>query len=141
MLDLARCTEYVAIDLIAISTRAMVRFLGPLVTIFFIQSKGWPFIVASWGLWDMILLHGDNEFQQHWFYWTGIQIYSKGNSGSYILASESYLRFLLAMVVAGLATSVKRTAVTIYFGKRNFGKFQATNPASTGRRIRTSHIF
>ena len=102
----------------------MVKFLGPLITILAIQSKGWPFVVASWGVWDMLLLHGDNEFQQHWLYFTGIRIYSTANSGSYILASESYLRVLLAMVVAGVATAVKRTAVTIYFGKRNFGKAQ-----------------
>jgi hypothetical protein len=70
----------------------------------------------------MILLHGDNDFQRHWLYFAGIRIYSSANSGSYILASNTYLRVLIGMVLAGVTTSLKRTLVTIYFGKRNFGE-------------------
>jgi hypothetical protein len=70
----------------------------------------------------MILLHGDNQFQQHWLYFTGIKIYSSANSGSYIIASNAYLRVLIGLVLAGVATSLKRTVVTVYFGKRNFGE-------------------
>jgi hypothetical protein len=121
LLELSRFTEYLVIDCITLSTRIVVKILGPLVTIFCIQSKGWPFVVAGLGVWDMLLLHGDNDFQQHWLYWSGLAIYSNANSGSYVIASEVYLRILLAMIVAGVATAIKRTAVTIYFGKRNFG--------------------
>jgi hypothetical protein len=71
---------------------------------------------------DMVLLHGDNVFQQHWLHFTGIRIYAAANSGSYILFSDDYLRVLLGMVLAGLATTFKRTLVTLYFGKRNFGE-------------------
>ena len=117
----SRFTEYFFIDCVTLSTRIVAKILGPLITIFCIQSKGWPFVVAGWGVWDMLLLHGNNDFQQHWLYWSGLAIYSKANSGSYIIESQVYLRILLAMVIAGLATAIKRTAVTIYFGKRNFG--------------------
>jgi hypothetical protein len=70
----------------------------------------------------MIFLHGNNTFQQHWLYFTGIRIYSLANSGSYILASNGYLRILLGMILAGVATTTKRTLLTLYFGKRSFGE-------------------
>ena len=104
------------------SSRTVVQMLGPWVTIFCLQSKGWPFLVAFWGLYDMLLLHGDSHFQTHWLYWTGIRIYSTANSGSYILSSSAYLRVLIGMVLAGIATTLKRTVLTLYFGKRSFGE-------------------
>eukprot|EP00980_Cylindrotheca_fusiformis_P002337 scaffold543_cov119-Cylindrotheca_fusiformis.AAC.4 len=106
--DLARFTQYILIDILTMSSRAVVQMLGPWVTIFCLQSKGWPFLM------------GDNQFQTHWFYWTGIEIYSIGNSGSYILASGVYFRVLLGMIVAGFATTLKRTVLSLYFGKRTF---------------------
>jgi hypothetical protein len=121
VLELSRFTEYFVIDCITLSTRIVDKILGPLVTIFCVQSKGWPFVVAGWGVWDLLLLHGNNDFQGHWLYWSGIAIYSNANSGSYILEANVYLRILLAMVAVGVATAIKRTAVAIYFGKRNFG--------------------
>lgn len=102
------------------SSKAVVQMLGPWVTIFCLQSRGWPFVVAFWGFFDLIFLQGDNPFQTHWLYWTGIEIYSIGNSGSYILASSAYFRVLLGMIIAGLATTFKRTVLTLYFGKRTF---------------------
>jgi hypothetical protein len=69
----------------------------------------------------MLLLHGDGIFQQHWFYWTGIKIYHDASSGNWILDSESYLRILLCMLVAGVLTTLKRTIISLYFGRRMFG--------------------
>lgn len=88
-------------------------------TIFCLQSKGWPFVVGCWGVLCLFVLHGDSAFIHHWLYFTGIRLYSSANSGSYILNSDQYLRALIGMVLAGLATSVKRTLVTLYFGTRS----------------------
>ena len=71
---------------------------------------------------DMLLLHGDGPFQQHWLYWTDIKIYAIANSGSWILASENYLRILLCMLVAGVLGTLKRTVLTLYFGRRMLGE-------------------
>lgn len=120
LFELSRFTEFVLIDILTMSSRAVVQMLGPWVTIFCLQSKGWPFLVTFWGLYDMLFLHGDNSFQAHWFYWTGIEIYSRANSGSYILSSSAYLRVLIGMILAGIATTLKRTLLTLYFGKRSF---------------------
>lgn len=50
-------------------------------------------------------------------------IYSKGISGSFILSSDLYFRILMAMVFIGFATTIKRVAVAIRFGKRLLGKY------------------
>jgi hypothetical protein len=59
------------------------------------------------GLLNMLLLHGDGLFQQHWFYWTGIKIYATANSGSWILECENYLLILLCMLVADVLGTLK----------------------------------
>jgi hypothetical protein len=121
--ELARATEWLVIDCFALGSRFTVRLFGPFLTLLAIQGKGWPFTIASWGVWNLFLLHGDGTFQTHWLYWTGFEIYSKANSGSYILSSDLYLRVLLTMLMAGVAASVKRTVVAVYFGRRTFGTY------------------
>jgi hypothetical protein len=120
-LELARVTEWLVIDCFLLGSRFTVQLFGPFLTLLAIQGKGWPFIIASWSMWDLLLLHGNNTFQTHWLYWTGWKIYSQGNSGSYILSSDLYLRALLSMLMTGVAASVKRTLVAVYFGRRTFG--------------------
>jgi hypothetical protein len=110
------------IDFLVLSTRFVSRTLGPWVTIFCIQSKGWPFVLGAWALWDLLLLQGNSKFDYHWLYWTGIRIYAEGNSGSYIISSETYLRILLAAVLIAVMTTLKRTMSTLYFGRRMFGR-------------------
>jgi hypothetical protein len=123
-LELARLTQWLLVDKIILGTRVAVKCLGPLPTLYAIQAKGWPIMLALWAIADLFLLHGDNRFQQHWFYFTGISIFKDANSGVYILTSPTYLRMLLSMLVAGLATAGKRTAVAMYFGRRTFSEFK-----------------
>ncbi|KAL3920631.1 MAG: hypothetical protein SGILL_003161 [Bacillariaceae sp.] len=122
--ELARVSQYFMIDFLVLSTRFVSRTLGPWVTIFCIQSKGWPFVLGAWALWDLLLLQGSSKFDYHWLYFTGIRIYSSGNSGSYIISSETYLRVLLAGVLIGVTTTLKRTASTLYFGRRMFDAYK-----------------
>jgi hypothetical protein len=124
LFELARVCQYFMIDLLVLHTRFVSRTLGPWVTIFCLQSKGWPFVVGSWGLWALLLLQGNSKFDYHWLYFSGIQIYSSGNSGSYVISSEAYLRVLLAMVIVGAFAALKRTLSTLYFGRRMFGRSQ-----------------
>lgn len=63
-------------------------------------------------------MHGDNQFQQNWFFWTDIALFSPANPGGKVLSSGIYLRLLLAMVMAGVATAIKRTVLALYFGKK-----------------------
>ena len=125
-LELARLSMWLLVDVLVLGTRITVKLLGPLLTLFFIQAKGWPFVVTIWSLWDLCILHGDNDFQVHWFYWTGLKIYNLEDaaSGSYIINSGIYLRILLAAVIAGSASAVKRLCLTIVFSKRQCTDFK-----------------
>jgi len=63
---MARCTQAIVIDFMALRSKAMVKVCGPFATLFIVQSKGWPFTVCFWGIYDLILLYGENEFAKHW---------------------------------------------------------------------------
>ena len=77
---------------------------------------------SGWALWDMILLHGDDKFEQNWLYWTDIELFTPANRGGTVLHSDLYRRILLATVIAGVATAIKRTALALYFGKKTVRK-------------------
>jgi hypothetical protein len=148
--ELARMTQWILVDCILLGTR-LTKFLGPYVTLVGLQARGFPFLITVWALLDIVLLRGTSRFHIHWLYWTckynvacllcqisvhvsnvvGIimyivvrsawSIYSQGNSGAFILASDLYLRVLLSMILIGLATTVKRVVVALRFGKRLLG--------------------
>lgn len=122
LLQIAFILQTCLIDWTILSSRLVLAIVGPWATIFCLQSRGWPFLVGTWGLLAMVFLHGDDAFSQHWLHFTGIKIFTVANSGSYIINSSPYLRVLIGMLLAGIATSLKRTIVTLYFGKRSFGK-------------------
>ncbi|KAL7569468.1 hypothetical protein ACA910_009702 [Epithemia clementina (nom. ined.)] len=124
LLELSRLSQWLFLDVFVLSTKWSVQLLGPLLTLTAIQAKGWPFVVAAWGIWDMLVLLGDNKYAVHWLYWTDWKIYNTIDSGAYLLSSATYLRILVAMVLAGLVTTAKRTAVTIYFGRRQLVNFK-----------------
>eukprot|EP00537_Pseudo-nitzschia_pungens_P010899 CAMPEP_0172391710 /NCGR_PEP_ID=MMETSP1061-20121228/8053_1 /TAXON_ID=37318 /ORGANISM="Pseudo-nitzschia pungens, Strain cf. pungens" /LENGTH=1098 /DNA_ID=CAMNT_0013122399 /DNA_START=125 /DNA_END=3421 /DNA_ORIENTATION=- len=117
-LELAKLSQRIVIDGLILTKRAVINALGPWLTIFFIQSKGRPFVLCAWGFWDLVLLEGNGKFKQHWFYFTGLKIYSTGNSGSFILASDYYLRILFCMILTGIALSLKATFIALYFGRQ-----------------------
>jgi hypothetical protein len=123
-LELAHMAQFVIVDTMLLDARS-VQFFGSFVCFFALQARGWPFVVSTWGLLDLLLLHGDGKFNQHWLYWSGLEIYSeKANSGRYILVSNFYLRCLLAMVFVGMAVATKRLILAIELGKRRLGAFQ-----------------
>lgn len=122
ILDVARLAQWFFVDCIILNSRIAVRILGPLPTLVVIQAKGWPFCAFAWAFIDLFAIHGTDHFQQHWLYWTGISLFSYGNTGVYLLNHPTYTRILLAGLIAGIATAAKRTFVALYFGHRTLGK-------------------
>lgn len=137
-LDLARLSQWIIIDCIILSSRSAVRLLGPLLTLVTIQAKGWPFCGFGWATIDLFGLHGTQRFQQHWLYWTGITLYKYGDTGLYFLDSPVYTRVLLAAMLAGIATTAKRTFVALSFGRRTFGKYSLLSALIRWKCLRTS---
>jgi len=118
MLELSMLTQTFLVDGLFVTNRAVPIILGPGITIFCLQSKGWPFITVTWGIWDLLLFQGTNKWKQHWFYFTGLKIYSEGNSGSFIINCDFYLKVLFSMILCGLVVSLKRTMIALFFSGR-----------------------
>ncbi len=126
VLELVLVVEYLAVEGIALRTKWMVYSCGPLVTLWFINAKGWPLITILWSLLDLGLLHGEHPFQQNWLYFLEIDLFSSSNPGGHILKSDFYLRILLSALLAGTCHAIKRTHVAMSFGRRTFLNYKTT---------------
>ena len=124
LFEVARLWQWCLIDKIVLGTRIAVQCLGPLLTLCFIQARGWPFCIASWGFLDLLLLEGSSNLASHWFWFSNLSMYSQLDSGAYILNSDIYIRLLMSMIVAGIAVAIKRTSVAMSFGRRTFVEFK-----------------
>ena len=122
-LELGRLTQWLVLDGLVLG---LVPGRHPLLTFQAFQAKGWPAIVISWAVWDLLLLQGDDRFQTNWFYWTGLDIYSPSNDGGGFLASPLYLRFLWSVLVVGALTALKRLVVAIVSSRQQFTAFEPT---------------
>lgn len=120
--DLARIAQWLSIDTFFTNTRFGMKWFGPSLTFFALQSKGWPFLAFAWAAWNFALLFGNSEFDRHWlFFWT---VVSRVDSGAIVLRSDIYMRILVSMIIAGLATAGKRTFLVLRFGRRQFVEFK-----------------
>lgn len=122
-LGLARMTIYVVVDGFMLGTRLAVQTLGPLLTLTAATGKGWPLILAAWGMWNLILIHGYSPFQRNWLYWTRIAFFNQNYNGG-MLNSSLYTRFLWATILCGLAVCAKRTILALRFGRKQYEVFK-----------------
>jgi len=65
-LSLAIGTQAFLVDYLAIRTKLIVKAFSPLISLFVIQSKGWPLTLIFWGFYDFLLLYGRHHFAEHW---------------------------------------------------------------------------
>jgi predicted transcriptional regulator len=125
ILEVSRVLKFLVIDCLVLGGGLSVKYMGAFITLLSLQAKDWPFVLSAWGILNAIFLHGDNKFNNHWLYGTGWEIYSMAsNSGLRIIASDTYLRLLLCMIVVGVATALKRTFLAISFGRRQYSIFK-----------------
>ena len=122
-LGLARMTIYVVVDGFMLGTRLAVQTLGPLLTLTAATGKGWPLILAAWGVWNLILIHGLSPFQRNWLYWTRIPFFNQNYNGE-LLNSSLYTRFLWCIILCGLAVCAKRTILALRFGRKQYEVFK-----------------
>jgi hypothetical protein len=64
-LVLSQLTQFVIIDFICLETQIAVRFIGRLLTLMAVQSKGWPVLSIFWSMWQFILLHGSPAYNRY----------------------------------------------------------------------------
>jgi hypothetical protein len=120
---LAKLTQLIVIDLLALNTRCMVRVLGPFSSLCLVQSKGFPFLSSCWALYGILTLSGQNRFAKHWFFYQDfILMFTEANPAGTITESRMNYAVLGCAFGLGIVATLKRVFLGLYFGKRNYGK-------------------
>jgi hypothetical protein len=120
---LAVLTQGLCIDFFALRTTMTVKLLGPMFTLFLVQSKGWPFCCFFWGVFNFALVVGDSAFSNHWLFWQDlIGLMNARNPPGYVTSSTAFYRVVSVAMGMGVAVAFKRVAVGLYLGRRTFGK-------------------
>ena len=113
-LQLAYTSEYMLVTVLAMRTTLLLDFIGPLSTLYLIQAKGWPLIAILWSLWSFALIQN----QYGWLSWTDIEMFTNENVTEGVVRSDKYAEVLASLIIAGVATTIKRTVLALYLGKR-----------------------
>ena len=119
---LGKATGILLIDFLALKTRVLLRMFGPIATLIFVQSKGWPFQLASWAFFSLLLNSGDNDFAKHWLYYqNGIRMFNEENPTGDITNGEWNRLILWTVILLSVAVAFKRFLVGLYLGQRTYG--------------------
>jgi hypothetical protein len=120
---LSKATSLLVIDFLFLRTRWTVRLFGPTVAFFIVQSKGLPFLISTWSIYNFIFLSGKHQLANHWLFWQNlIAMCNKNNPSGGIPSSLMNYRILGSMLSVGILVSIKRVWVGLYLGRRSFGK-------------------
>ncbi|KAG7340184.1 mechanosensitive ion channel [Nitzschia inconspicua] len=121
---LSKMTESLVIDFFALRTQFTLRMLGPMVTLLLVQSRGWPFLLCCFGMYNFALTVGDSSFSNHWLFWQPyIGLFNKQNPPGFVTSSLAFYRVCAVAMGVGAAVSVKRMAVGIYLGRKTFANY------------------
>lgn len=121
---LARMTEAFVIDFLSLGTQLTRRFLGPVLALFIVQSKGWPVRLIFWGAYNFALLYGDRRFARHWLYWQDvIALFNRANPAGNVTHSKNYLKILALAMGVGAVVAVKRFYMGLTLGKSTYVRY------------------
>jgi hypothetical protein len=129
-------TQAFIIDYLALSSRLLLNTIGPVLTLFVVQSKGWPFLTIFWAVWDLALLctseptsrtaSGYVRFAHHWGYWQDwVGVFNISNPSGEVVNNEWNRRILINAIIVGFSVAVKRLVVGLLLGRQTFGKGRA----------------
>jgi len=121
---LAKMMQLLLIDYFALNTQASLRLCGPLVTLLLVQSKGWPFMVLFWGLFNFALVTGTYPFSNHWLYWQDLWgLFNNDNPSGEVTNSHQFYVLCAVAVGVGLSVSLKRLLVSVLLGRQTFANY------------------
>jgi hypothetical protein len=121
----AKMWELFLVDFLAVKTRILTSLVGPYVSLWIAQAKGWPFQAITWGVANIIFLQGPGKFPAHWAFWQDwIDLFNGSNPSGDVVEKAVYQSFNLACIGFGAATAVKRIILSNVMGKRLVGKFR-----------------
>lgn len=112
-----------SVDFLSIRSSFSIQAFGPWLTLFIMQSRGWPFLLFWWGVLDFALLAGVHPFFSHWLHGQDtIDLFSGANPAGNVVDSVWNHRVLAIGVSLGIVVSVKRFWLGLYLGRQTFGK-------------------
>lgn len=115
----ARFSQLIIIDFFMLRTRLVPKLLGSSLSLVVVQSKGWPFVLLHWALWDFALLYGDRKFVHHWAYWQDLlEMMNSSNPSGDVTSHKQYLRVLVSAVIFSIAAAAKRFVLGQIVGTR-----------------------
>jgi len=123
---LAILAQKIIIDAFCLTSLSLMvtKFIGPIIILTLIQSKGWPFLITAWGGINFAMLYGDSQFARHWLYWQDWwDLFNENNPSGGFTSNELYRHILLTLVSLGIATAIKRVAFGLLFGKQSYQNF------------------
>jgi hypothetical protein len=122
-LSLALASQIIIVDFLGVSTKVLLRLVGQYFTLLIIMSRGWPFTVFMWSLYDFGMIYGDRPFSKHWGYWqSAIELFNETNPSGNDVASVWNRRVLFIALFVSLASALKRFIMGLYLGRQTFGK-------------------
>eukprot|EP00571_Detonula_confervacea_P004055 CAMPEP_0172329148 /NCGR_PEP_ID=MMETSP1058-20130122/60728_1 /TAXON_ID=83371 /ORGANISM="Detonula confervacea, Strain CCMP 353" /LENGTH=1223 /DNA_ID=CAMNT_0013046305 /DNA_START=38 /DNA_END=3710 /DNA_ORIENTATION=- len=122
--EFTRVGEVFWVEIFALRSRLFNMAVGPYVSMAFIQSKGWPYIVCFWAVLDFCFLYGSHPLPKHWLFWQNkLDLFNAGNPVVGVTDSNLYRQILLTCIFVGVTVSLKRLFLAIYLGRRTFSHF------------------
>lgn len=121
--SLALGIQSILIDFLSLSSKIVLKVFGPLITLFVVQSKGWPFVFFCWSILDFCSLYGDSRFAAHWAYWQElIDLFNDANPSGDVVNSDWNKTVLLIALSVSIVVALKRFVVGIFLGRATFGE-------------------
>lgn len=135
LFTVARLLQLIVIDFFCLSTRMAVKLFGQLITLFIVQSKGWPFVVLVWGILDFSFLAGKTPWANHWAYGQDlIGLFNYQNPSGSVPSHALYIRILSIAVTVAVVVSVKRLWLGFALGRKTY-RFYAEDLAKVMKKI------
>jgi hypothetical protein len=120
----AKMWEMFLVDFLAVKTPILTALVGPYVTLWIAQSKGWPFRAMAWGIANLLFLQGPGRFGRQWAYWQDwIDLFNGSNASGNVLENAIYRSLIMCCIGFGGATAVKRIVLSNVTGKRLVSKY------------------
>lgn len=71
----ARVFEIIFVNIFSLRTKISLRMWGPFITLWIVQSKGWPSLITLWAIIDFIVLYGKSKWTNHWLFWQQVSAF------------------------------------------------------------------
>jgi hypothetical protein len=119
---LAVLSEALLVDYLFLETKLAVMSIGRFLTLMTVQAKGWPLRIFFWAIWTFALIIGDVKLKQHWLnFQDKVELFTSANPGPPPDRAQNLDRFMIACIILGLSTMVKRAIFALYLGKKKYG--------------------